>query len=47
MAAIYSELLKSIERAQYDVFRQRIRVRRPRQGLIAALTWLKITVPLK
>jgi phytoene synthase len=47
MAAIYSELLKSIEQAQYDVFRQRIRVRRPRQAIIAALTWLRITVPLK
>jgi phytoene synthase len=47
MAAIYSELLTSIEHAGYDVFRRRIRVRRPRQALIAALTWLKVTVPLK
>jgi phytoene/squalene synthetase len=47
MAAIYLELLKTIERADYDVFSTRIRVRRPRQALIAALTWLRITVPLK
>jgi phytoene synthase len=47
MAAIYLQLLKTIERANYDVFSRRIRVRRPRQALIAAVTWLKITVPLK
>jgi 15-cis-phytoene synthase len=47
MAAIYSDLLKMIERAKYDVFGERIRVRRPRQAAIAALTWLKIAVPRK
>lgn len=47
IAGIYSELLKSIERAQYDVLGQRIRVRRPRQAVIAAMTWLKITVRLR
>lgn len=47
MGAIYFELLKSIERAGYDVFRRRIRVGRPRQAMIAALTWLKVMVPFK
>ena len=42
MAAIYLDLLKAIERANYDVFSGRIRVRRSRQALIAALTWLKV-----
>jgi phytoene synthase len=42
MAAIYTALLTEIERSRYDVFRRRVRVRRPRQALIAALTWLKI-----
>jgi phytoene synthase len=41
MAAIYLELLKAIERANYDVFAGRIRVPRGRQALIAASTWLK------
>jgi len=41
MAAIYSELLRSIERAGYDVFHQRIQVRKPQQAAIAALTWTK------
>jgi phytoene synthase len=47
MEAIYFELLRSIERAGYDVFRHRIRVSRPRQAAIAVLTWLKVMVPLK
>jgi 15-cis-phytoene synthase len=46
MAAIYQELLTAIERADYDVFSRRVRVRRPRQALVAALTWLRMTVPL-
>jgi 15-cis-phytoene synthase len=41
MAAIYSDLLKAIERADYDVFSGRIRVRRSRQALLAALTWFR------
>ena len=41
MAAIYLELLKAIERANYDVFSRRIRVRRSRQALLAGVTWLK------
>lgn len=47
MGAIYFELLRSIERARYDVFRERVRVSRPRQALIAARTWLKVMVPFK
>lgn len=47
MSAIYADLLKSIERANYDVFSRRIRVARPRQAVIAVLTWLKVMVPLK
>jgi 15-cis-phytoene synthase len=46
MGAIYYELLRSIERARYDVFRTRVRVGRPRQALIAALTWLKVMARL-
>lgn len=41
MAAIYLELLKEIERANYNVFGGRIQVRRSRQAIIAARTWLK------
>ncbi len=37
MGAIYFELLRSIERAGYDVFRQRVRVGRPRQAMIAGV----------
>jgi 15-cis-phytoene synthase len=47
MGAIYFELLRSIERAGYDVFRTRVRVARPRQAMIAALTWLKAMALLK
>ena len=47
MGAIYSDLLRAIERAGYDVFRQNVRVSRPRQALIAAFIWLKVMVPLK
>lgn len=44
MGAIYSDLLRSIERAGYDVFSRRARVERPRQAMIAGLTWLKVMV---
>ena len=47
MGAIYFELLRSIERARYDVFRRRVRVGRPRQAMIAGLTWLKVMVPFR
>ena len=47
MSAIYFDLLRSIERADYDVFTRPIRVSRPRQAVIAGLTWLRVMVPLK
>lgn len=40
MAAIYLELLTTIERSGYDVFSRVIRVPRPRRAVIAATTWL-------
>jgi phytoene synthase len=42
MGAIYLDLLKSIERAKFDVFSRGIRVPRSRQAAIAAFTWLKV-----
>jgi 15-cis-phytoene synthase len=42
MAAIYSGLLTRIERADYDVFSQVIRIPRPRRALIALRTWIRI-----
>lgn len=45
MGAIYFELLASIERAGYDVFRRRIRIHRARQAMIAAKTWAKVMIP--
>jgi phytoene synthase len=47
MGAIYYDLLRAIERAGYDVFRQHVRVSRPRQAFIAGVTWLKVMIPLK
>jgi phytoene synthase len=47
MGAIYFDLLRAIERSGYDVFRRRVRVSRPRQAMIAAVTWMKVMVPLK
>jgi phytoene synthase len=47
MGAIYFEVLRSIERAGYDVFRQHVRLGRPRQAMIAGLTWLKVMVPFR
>lgn len=41
MGAIYFEILRSIERANYDVFSRVIRVPRPRRAVIAATTWAK------
>ena len=46
MGAIYFELLRSIERAGYDVFAQRVRVSRPRQAVIAGMTWLKVVAAM-
>ena len=47
MGAIYYDLLRQIERAGYDVFREHIRVSRPRQAFVAGVTWLKVMIPLK
>jgi 15-cis-phytoene synthase len=47
MGAIYFELLRAIERNGYDVFQRRVRVARPRQAALAALTWLKVMVAFK
>ena len=41
MAAIYRDLLTSIEQADGDVFSRRRSVSRPRQAFLAASTWLK------
>lgn len=40
MGAVYFEILRKIERANYDVFSGVIRIPRPRRALIAARTWL-------
>jgi phytoene synthase len=47
MGAIYFELLRSVERARYDVFRRRVRVGRPRQAMIAGVTWLKVMMSFR
>ena len=44
MSAIYLELLREIERAHYDVFRGRVSVSRSRQALVAARTWLRVSL---
>jgi phytoene synthase len=41
MSGIYFEILQRIERADYDVFHQRIRVPRPHRALIALRIWAK------
>jgi phytoene synthase len=40
MRAVYFETLRKIERRQYDVVTERIRVARPRQALIALRQWI-------
>lgn len=47
MGAIYLELLRTIEHSGYNVFQGRVRVSRPRQAVIAGLTWLRVMVALK
>ena len=42
MGAIYFAILQKIERKDYDVFSEVIRIPRPRRALIAVRTWLKI-----
>jgi phytoene synthase len=41
MAGIYFEILRRIERNQYDVFSERTRVPRPQRALIALRLWIK------
>ena len=40
MRAVYFETLERIEQRGYDVFTERVRVRRPRQAFIALRQWL-------
>ena len=47
MAAIYLDVLRSIERSGYDVFHGKVRVSRRRQAFLAATTWLRVMVPLR
>jgi phytoene synthase len=42
MAAIYRGVLDGIERRDYDVFSEVVRIPRPRRAVIAASTWLRI-----
>jgi phytoene synthase len=45
MGGIYFEILERIERAGYDVFRERIRVPRPYRALIALRIWATSLLP--
>ena len=45
MGGIYFEILERIERAGYDVFRERIRVPRPYRALIALRIWARSFLP--
>jgi len=42
MAAIYRGVLDGIERREYDVFSEVVRIPRPRRAVIAASTWIRI-----
>ena len=44
MAAIYREVLDRIERRDYDVFSEKVRIPRPRRAVIAALTWARVVL---
>jgi phytoene synthase len=44
MAAIYRAVLDGIERRDYDVFSEVVRVPRPKRAAIAAFTWLRTLV---
>jgi phytoene synthase len=46
MSAIYHEILRRIERADYDVFSRRIRVPRPHRAMLAARIWLRTWIGL-
>jgi phytoene synthase len=42
MAAIYRKILERIERRDYDVFSEVVRIPRPRRAVIAASTWARM-----
>lgn len=42
MAAIYREILDRIERRDYDVFAEVVRIPRPRRAVIAVSTWARM-----
>jgi 15-cis-phytoene synthase len=44
MAAIYRALLDRIERRDYDVFSEIVRIPRPRRAVIAAVTWARMVL---
>jgi 15-cis-phytoene synthase len=44
MAAIYRGVLDGIERRDYDVFSEVVRIPRPKRAVIAASTWVRILV---
>ena len=47
MGAIYRRILDRIERADYDVFSQVVRIPRPQRALIAATTWARTAAGLR
>jgi phytoene synthase len=46
MGAIYRSILTRIERREYDVFSEVVRVPRPQRALIAAATWARTAMRL-
>jgi phytoene synthase len=46
MGAIYRAILTRIERRDYDVFTELVRVPRPRRAVIAAATWVRVLAGL-
>ena len=47
MGAIYRDILRRIERRDYDVFTQVIRVPRPARALLAFNTWARTLAGLR
>ena len=44
MRTVYAAILRRIERQDYDVFTRVVRVPRPRRALIAAGTWVRVSL---
>jgi phytoene synthase len=44
MGAIYRAILGKIERRDYDVFSEVVRIPRPRRAWIAAVTWARVAL---